>query len=73
MLQKRSIYGYPVSYEENANNGIRYLQNDLDFQEARVFFEQAKQKGMAPFEDDQNRQYTLYYQNGAYLLVSRER
>ncbi len=73
MLQKTSIHGFIVSYEENARNGIRYLRDDLDFQEARIFFDQARQKGMAPFEDDQDKQYTLYYQNGAYLLAGRSR
>lgn len=71
MFQKTSVHGFIVSYEPIAIHGIYYLRNDLDLEEAKVFFDQAKLKGKASFEDDQERQYTLFYQNNAYLLTKR--
>ena len=71
MAEKTTIYGFSVIYEKNAIEGVHYLRDDLDFQEARVFFEQARLKSFAQFEDDEDRQYTLIYRNGIYNLVRR--
>lgn len=71
MPQKTTIHGFQVEYEENGYEGIRYLREDLDYNEARVFFDQAKLKGSAGFEDDQDRQYTLVYRTGLYVLMRR--
>lgn len=71
MTKKITIHSFYVQYEENAYEGIRYLRDDLDFQEARVFFDQARMRGSANFEDDEDRQYTLYYKGGVYILVRR--
>ena len=73
MVKNDSIYGFEVAYEENAAQGASHLRNDLDREEARVFFDQARTKGTAHFEDDEERQYALMYQNGGYVLVRRER
>lgn len=71
MAEKESIHGFTVAYEKNAVEGIEYLRDDLDSAEARVFFDQARQRGSAQFEDDEDRQYTLLYQNGNYALARR--
>ncbi|RJQ36359.1 hypothetical protein C4552_03670 [Candidatus Parcubacteria bacterium] len=71
MAEKTTVHGMTVSYEDNAEEGIRHLRDDLSSDEARVFFDQARTKGSAQFEDDEDRQYTLIYQNGAYALVRR--
>lgn len=71
MAQQTSIHGFTVSYEANAAEGIKYLRDDLDSGEAKVFFDQARMKNSAPFEDDEDRQYTLFYQNGSYVLARR--
>lgn len=71
MPEKTNIRGFPVTYEKNAIEGVRYLRDDLDFEEARVFFDQARQRGSAQFEDDEDRQYTLFYKLGQYALVRR--
>ncbi len=60
-----------MACEENAREGIGHLRDDLDSEEARVFFDQARQRGSAEFEDDEGRQYTLIYQNGSYILTRR--
>jgi len=71
MPEKTTIHSFSVFYEQNAIDGIRYLRDDLDFNEARVFFDQAKAKGFAQFEDDEDRQYTLFYRDGVYTLTRR--
>ncbi len=71
MPQKTTVYNFSVIYEENAKEGIRYLREDLDFDEARVFFDQARTRGSAELEDDEDRQYSLFYQSGIYTLVRR--
>lgn len=71
MAEKTSVHGFSVSYEENARDGVRYLRDDLDFNEARIFFDQSRERGQAQFEDDNDRQFTLIHQNGVYALVRR--
>jgi len=71
MIQKTNIHGFIVTYESNAYEGVRYLRDDLDFEEARVFFDQARSRGFAEFEDDEDRQYTLFYRDGVYTLARR--
>ncbi len=71
MTQKTTIHGYSVSYEENAVEGIKHLRDDLDREEARVFFNQAHEHAKSLFEDDEDRQFTLIYQNGSYTLIRR--
>jgi len=66
------IHGFKVKYEDNAREGVNHLLYDLDREEARVFFEQAKRKKFVKFEDDQDRQFTLSHNNdGSYNLVRR--
>lgn len=71
MANKTTVHGFTVSYEQNAAYGIDHLRNDLDYNEAKVFFDQARSKGQARFEDDEDRQYTIIYQNGVFVLVRR--
>lgn len=71
MAQKTTVHGYTVAYEENASPGTEHLRDDLSYAEAEVFFDQARSKGSAEFEDDEDRQFTLIYQNGSYVLVRR--
>lgn len=71
MTEKINVHGFSVDCETNALEGARHLRDDLDFREAAVFFDQSRQKGSAPFEDDEDRQYTLFYKNGVYTLVRR--
>ena len=71
MAQKTSLHGFMVAFEENAREGVNYLRDDLDLNEAKVFFDQARVRGSAQFEDDEDRQYTLFYQNNVYVLARR--
>ena len=66
------IHGFRVKYEDNVKSGVEYLLYDLDREEAKVFFNQAKAHRYAEFEDDKEGQYTISY-NGSdsYTLVRR--
>ena len=71
-MKETYVRGFKVSYEDSAKKGIDYLLYDLDQEEAKVFFEQAKQKKEARFEDDEERQFTLSYSpDGSYTLGRR--
>jgi len=61
MEQKRDIHGHVVYGDEDAKEGLNYLDYDLQTPEAEVFFKQAKLKGTAQFEDDHERQFTLSF------------
>ena len=67
------LYGYYINYEDDARDGIYYLQYQIDPEEARVFFEQARLKGSCPFEDQYNRDFllTYNYNDGSYTLTRK--
>lgn len=65
------IHGFKVKYEENAKRGIDYLLYDLDREEAKVFFDQARARRYAKFEDDREGQFTLTYNHDSYTLIKR--
>lgn len=71
-MEEREIYGYKVIYEKRAERAVDYLKNDLSREEANVFFDYAKRKGKAQFEDDDDRQFTLIFQKGIYILKRRD-
>lgn len=70
-IKKTSVHGFPLTYEEEAKSGVSYLTYSLDQAEAKVFFDQARAKGMAAFEDREGRDYTLTYKNSAYILFKK--
>jgi len=71
-MKEVNIRGFRVKYEESEQAGINYLLYDLDIHESRVFFDQARAKKYAEFEDDREGQYTLSYnQGGTYTLIRR--
>jgi hypothetical protein len=74
-IKKEQVYGYWVLFEEEFRNGINYLENDLQVNEAKTIFSAAKLNGSAEFEDDQDRDWTLIYnrQDYNYTLVKRNR
>lgn len=72
MVKNTRIHGHKVMYEEDSKKALDYLRNDLSSQEARVFFDQARSKGSAQFEDDEDRNFTLIYRDGVYILNRRD-
>lgn len=73
MAKTTRIRDKTVTYEENAEEGIKYLRDDLQDEEAAVLFEHAERAGEAQFEDDEDRQFTLLYHKNAYTLVRRDK
>ena len=71
MSDVAAVHGKKVAYEKNAYEGVKYLRDDLDSREAMVFFGAARRAGSAPFEDDDDRQFTLIYKSGTYTLIRR--
>jgi hypothetical protein len=66
------IHGFRVKHEENEQAGIKYLLYDLDAQESKVFFNEARRNRYAEFEDDREGQFTLSYNSdGSFTLISR--
>lgn len=70
-LKETYIHNYRVQYDDDAEAGVRHLDDDLDAEEARVFFDQARLRGKAAFEDDQERNFVLTYRGGQYFLNRR--
>ncbi len=70
-MPETSIHGFHVIYEDHDYPGIRYLRDDLDQREAKVFFDQARQRGSAQFESDGELNFTLAYHDGEYALSRR--
>ncbi len=69
---KESIHGFITKYNEKCLSAVRYLRNDLQRDEARVFFDQARIKGRADFEDELENNFTLVYnRDGTYTLIFR--
>lgn len=71
MVKKTTVHSFTVEYEEEAKEAIHFLQDELDYEEAKVFFDQAKLKRSAEFEDKYRHNYTLTYANGIYVLTRR--
>jgi len=71
-LSKTLVHGFKTYYSNDIKTGIDYLRYDLDYSEAKVFFNQARIYGRANFEDDDDRQYVLIYNSdGSYTLKKR--
>ncbi len=59
-------------FEDEAKEGIAYLENYLDRSEAEVFFHYAYEKGKAPFQDYNRRKYILAYNNNGMYVLDRK-
>lgn len=72
-MARNNIHGHTVEIEDDAEDGRRYLEEDIQYKEAQVFFEQAKYRGETQFEDDHDHQFTLSYNgDGTYTLSKRK-
>jgi len=74
-VKKEQIHGFWLLYEEELRDGVRYLRDDLQYKEAKTLFDAARVDGVAEFEDDQDRDWSLIYnrQDGNYTLIRRQR
>lgn len=72
MIQKDTLYGYYVSYDDEvAYDGFAYLRDRLDQSEAIVFFHEASRIGKADFEDDYGRDFTLTKNDDGTFTITR--
>ena len=73
-IKKRDIHGRKVSGEDDVKRGMDYLDHKIEYNEAQVFFDQARQKGQAQFEDEQGRNYSLIFnRDGTYRVDRRDK
>jgi len=73
IIKKTNVHGYTVLYDPKFDKGIYYLQYDLQYNEALVFFKHAQMYGKAEFEDDQDRNWTLIKNpDGTFTLTQRK-
>ena len=71
-MKNKEIGGHKVFYEDDAIEGLNYLEHDIEDKEAKVFFDQAKATGSAEFEDAKGQNYTLLYKtDNNYWLYKR--
>lgn len=67
-----NIDGRKVYYDAEHSGGMDYLMRHLDRKETKVFFDEAKRKGKANFEDGMGKNYTLDRNgDGTYTIVKR--
>ncbi len=66
---KTRIKGHTVEHDEDVRGGIRYLIHELDAEEAKVFFNQALNRGSCIFEDHFNKKYKLVHHGSEYQLT----
>ncbi len=72
-LHERDIHGHKVSGEDNVVRGMDYLDHSLSYEEAEVFFREARNRGSVRFEDRERRDYTLRAaSDGTYTLQARK-
>ncbi len=72
-LKKEMIHGYWLISDESFRDGVRYLRDDLQKDEAGSLFEAAKLRGSSQFEDDYDRDWTLVYNRNDYTFTMLRR
>lgn len=73
-LQREYAHSWRVYLESGLySSGLSYLASDLEEEEAGTIFEAAKEKGWAHFEDDSDRDYTLFYNRSDDDFVLQQR
>jgi hypothetical protein len=58
-----------VSHDDTVSQGVYFLTRELGLEEAKVFFDEAYNKGYAVFQDRMGYKYKLIYSSGQYQLV----
>lgn len=74
-IKKEKVYGFLIRFEQDLREGIRYLRDDLQKEEAKTLFDAARLRGSAEFEDDEDRDWMLMYIRGdnSYVLTLRQK
>jgi len=69
MEQKTVIWGHTVSYEESVSHGMYFLSRQINAEEAKVFFDEAYNRGHAVFQDHAGYKFKLVHESGGYKLT----
>lgn len=69
MEEKAVIFGHTVSHDESVAGGWYYLSHQINQDEAKVFFDEAYNKGSATFQDHMGYRYKIVHNGGEYNLV----
>ena len=69
MMTKETINGHIISHDETVSQGIYFLTRQIPQEEAKVFFDEAYNKGSAIFSDHMGYKYKLIHDVGEYQLV----
>lgn len=72
MAEEKFVHSYKITYEKEAEDGIRYLNDKLDGEYAKVFFVYAKNYHTAPLEDQNGKKYELSYEREVYILTRKQ-
>lgn len=74
-IKREQVHGFWLVFDEDLRDGVRYLREDLQYNEAKTLFDAARINGTAEFEDDFDRDWTLLYNraDGTYTLIRRQR
>lgn len=59
--KKEQVHGFWVTFEESAEFGVHFLQNNLDLNEVKPFFHEAQRLGFANFEDQSGVDFKITY------------
>lgn len=71
-MDERIVHGYTVKFaDERAHEGVRYIRDHLDEEEAKVFFHEAKERGSARFEDRDGHNYKMTYERDSMYFIER--
>lgn len=71
-MNKETVHGFYVNFEESDRLGINYLREDLQYREAKTIFDAARMNGSSHFEDDYDQDWTITHNaDGTYALTRR--
>ncbi|MCX6721934.1 MAG: hypothetical protein NTY04_01970 [Candidatus Staskawiczbacteria bacterium] len=67
--EKSIIFNRTVNHDDSVSEGMYYLSRQLNMEEAKVFFDEAYNKGHAEFQNRMGYHFRLVYHDGEYELV----
>jgi len=71
-MHKTEIHGHSVTYEDDNRSGYEYLSQKIQYKEAEIIFDYAKDHGSAEFETHDSKNYSLVHNHdGTYTIVKR--
>jgi len=70
-MPKIDLYGHPTIYDDD-DPGYQYLAHKINREEAEVLFSYAKEHGIAQFETQTGKNYSLVHnRDGTYTILKR--